>query len=113
MFTCILNRHAEEDDGIETSPKMTGVEAYEKGKQEAELHKEKTELKKKIEYMNELLKNQRVIREQRESILKLKYGTSEILLPDVSENDKNVMQRFLKYKSQDSANEKWPEYSLL
>lgn len=108
MFLSTLNKAKENDinDGSYTS----GVEVYNQKRRDSDIAQREGLIKNKIQFLSKMAKMQRTLREQRESILKIKFFNDNKLPQGILLEGKDAVERFLAFKTYDSVNEKYPNY---
>lgn len=109
MFLHIANRE-DDDDKLANAEKENGVEIFEKGQKEIneQVKHKGCILKNKIQFMSKVLKMQRVLREERENVLKIKALNNNKLPQGILLDGKGSLDEFTEFKKIDSKNERRP-----
>ena len=106
MFYSVLNKQEMDNSDEENE---TGVEVFEKEKKSVgNIIKHGGVMKNKIQFVSKVLKMQRVLREEREHILKIKAMNNNKLPQGILLDGKEALEAFTAFKQVDSKNEKRP-----
>lgn len=108
MMLSLLQRSEEYDDDDKFGEDETGV--IDMSKIAPGLTRKPSIIKNKIQFMSKLAKMQRVLREERESILKIKFYNDNKLPQGILLEGKEAIDRFLAFKVYDAHNEMHPNY---
>lgn len=107
MLISILKKSEAEDSNDTTG--ITGIDVYIENRRDSDLGSKPTIVKNKIQFMGKLAKMQRLLREERESILKIKFFNDNKLPQGILLDGKEAIERFLAFKTYDALNEMMPK----
>lgn len=105
MFYTMLNKQIDEESDEDDN---AGINILNNEQKANRLSSSKGILKNKIKFISKMLKMQRVLREERENILRIKALNNNKLPQGILLEGKEAMEAFTAFKKADSINEKRP-----